>query len=264
MRTYQWLRRGVASLCVVLAPGTACGRSPPLGAPDSPLVQDLVIANRILFDQGVVDGFGHVSVRHKKDRFLLSRSVAPGLVTADDIMEFDFDARPIDARGRTVYLERFIHSEIYKARPDVMAIAHSHSPGLIPFGVTSVPLRPMFHLTGFLGAGVPVFEIRDVAGTGSDMLIRDAALGAALAKTLGDKPMALMRGHGSVVVAGSLQQVVYRAIYSEVNARMQTDAMGLGPVNFLTPDEAAKAATTDDALVGRPWDLWKRRAMKVE
>jgi HCOMODA/2-hydroxy-3-carboxy-muconic semialdehyde decarboxylase len=258
------------ALLVVLGCGAALGQT--TGAADTPgtaspsLVLDLVAANRILFDQGVVDGFGHVSVRSDKNpnRFLLARSMAPGLVTAGDIMEFDLDGQPVDARGRTPYLERFIHSEIYKARPDVMAIVHSHSPAVIPFGITGTPLRPVFHITGFLGAGVPIFEIRDVAGNGTDLLVRDAKLGAALARTLGDKPVALMRGHGSVAVGSTLQQVVYRAVYTEVNARLQADAMRLGTVNYLTPEEAAKAAQTNDALVGRPWDLWKRKAMKGE
>jgi HCOMODA/2-hydroxy-3-carboxy-muconic semialdehyde decarboxylase len=230
-------------------------------APDPALVQDLVAANRILYDQGVVDGFGHVSVRHDSnaERFLLARSVAPALVTADDIMEFDLSGTPMDQRGRAVYLERFIHSEIYKARPDVKAIVHSHSAAVIPFGVAAVPLRPVFHIAGFLGAGVALFEIRDVAGDGTDLLIRDANLGAALAKVLGDKPVALMRGHGSVAVGNSLPEVVYRAVYTEVNARLQAEALRLGSVNFLTPEEARKAAATNDRLVGRPWELWKRK-----
>jgi len=246
------------------APAIAQAASASAGMPDPALVQDLVAANHILFDQGVVDGFGHVSVRHDKspDRFLMARSMAPALVTADDIMEFDLDGNAIDARGRAVYLERFIHSEIYKARPDVKAIVHSHSPAVIPFGVTGVALRPVFHLTAFLGTGVPVFEIRDAGGDATDLLVRNPTLGAALAKALGDKTVALMRGHGSVAVGNSLQQVVYRAVYTEVNARLQSDAMRLGTVNFLTPGEAAKAAITGDGLIGRPWDLWKRRAMK--
>jgi ribulose-5-phosphate 4-epimerase/fuculose-1-phosphate aldolase len=243
------------------------GSSPPLPSAatfDASLVEDLVTANRILFDQGVVDGFGHVSARrcHNRARFLLSRSMAPGLVTADDIMEFNEDAQPVEPRDRAVYLERFIHSEIYKARPDVNAVVHSHSPAVIPFGVTEVPLRPLFHIAGFLGQGAAVFEIRDVAGTATDLLIRDAALGASLARTLADKPVALMRGHGSVAVGISLQQAVFRAIYTEINARLQADAMRLGAVNFLTPEEAAHAASTNDALVARPWDLWKGRAMR--
>ena len=238
---------------------------PPDFAPtsDAGLVDDLVAANRILFDQGVVDGFGHVSVRSNRDRtrFLLARSMAPGLVTAADIMEFDADARPVDARGRSVYLERFIHSEIYRARSDVKAVVHSHSPAVIPFGVTDAPLRPLFHIAGFLGAGAAIFEIRDVAGAATDLLVRNAALGASLARTLGDRPVALMRGHGSVAVGVSLRQAVFRAIYTEVNARLQADAMRLGSINFLTPEEAACAASTNDAVLERPWDLWKRKAM---
>ena len=132
------------------------------------LIDDLVAANRILSDQGVVDGFGHVSARHPGDptRFLLARSMAPGLVTAEDIMEFDLDGNALDPRGRALYVERFIHSEIYKAHPEVNAIVHSHSPSVIPFGATKVPLRPIYHMSSFLGAGVPIFEIRDSRGSG--------------------------------------------------------------------------------------------------
>lgn len=229
----------------------------------SALVDELVIANRILFDHGVVDGFGHVSVRSDRDpgRFLMARSMAPGLVAAGDIMEFDLDGNAVDARGRTLYLERYIHSEIYRARADVHAVVHSHSPSVIPFGVTDVALRPLFHICGFLGMGAALFEIRDFAGTATDLLVRDAALGAALARTLGDKPVVLMRGHGSAAVGDSLRQAVFRAIYTEINARLQADAMRLGPINFLTADEAASAAATNDAVLARPWELWKRKAM---
>jgi HCOMODA/2-hydroxy-3-carboxy-muconic semialdehyde decarboxylase len=225
------------------------------------LIDDLVAANRILYDQGVVDGFGHVSARHDKDpnRYLLSRSMAPALVTDDDIMEFDLDSTPIDQRGRAVYLERFIHGEIYKARPDVLSVVHSHSPAVLPYANTKVPLRPMNHISGFLGGGVPVFEIRDVAGPASDMLIRSAALGRALAVALGPRPVALMRGHGSVAAAQSVRHVVFRAVYTEVNARMESEALRLGEPTFLNDGEAAAAMKTNDALVDRPWDLWKRR-----
>ena len=155
---------------------------------DPALIEDVVAANRILYDQGVVDGFGHISARHDKDpqRFLLARSMAPGLVTAADIMEFDLDGKPVDPEGRTPYLERFIHSEIFKAQPGVAAIVHSHSPAVIPFGVVAeARLRPIYHMSSFLGFGVPVFEIRDSGGLATDMLIRTPQLGAALARTLG-------------------------------------------------------------------------------
>ena len=175
--------------------------------PKPELIDDLVAANRILSDQGVVDGFGHVSARHPGDpkRFLLARSMAPGLVTADDIMEFDLDGAALDPRGRTPYVERFIHSEIYKAHPEINAVVHSHSPSVIPFGVTKVPLRPIYHTSSFLGAGVPVFEIREAGGPATDMLIRTPDLGAALAQKIGVSAVVLMRGHGDVVVGWTVR-----------------------------------------------------------
>jgi HCOMODA/2-hydroxy-3-carboxy-muconic semialdehyde decarboxylase len=233
-----------------------------MSTPISERAADLVAANRILFQVGVVDGFGHVSVRHeaRPDRFLLARSMAPGLVTADDIMEFDLDGSPIDPRGRAVYLERFIHGEIYRARPEVQSVVHSHSPNVIPFGVTPTRLQPIYHMSGFLGAGVPVFDIRRVAGD-TDMLVTSGALGKALAETLADKSVALMRGHGSVAVGTSIQQAVYRAFYTEMNAKLQAEAMKLGPVTFLSDEEAAKAMASNDKSLLRPWELWKRQAM---
>ncbi len=254
-------RRGfVGALMAAAAVGQ--GPAPKSAGPADPaLVADLVTANHILYDQGVVDGFGHVSTRHDKDpnRYLLARSMAPALVTADDIMEFDLDSAAVDQRGRSVYLERFIHGEIYKLRPDVKAIVHSHSPSVIPYADTKVQLRPMNHIASFLGGGVPVFEIRDVAGPASNMLVSNQALGHALATTLGSHSIALMRGHGSVAAAQSVRHVVFRAIYTEVNARVESEALRLGEPTFLNDAEAAAAMKTNDALVDRPWDLWKRR-----
>ncbi len=180
--------------------------------------------------------------------------MAPALVTAGDIMEFDLESNPIDARGRTPYLERFIHGEIYTARPDVMAIVHSHSPAVLPFADTNVPLLPMNHIAGFLGSGPPVFEIRTVAGdVESDMLVRSNAIGQALAKTLGANSIALMRGHGSVAAAQSVKHVVFRAIYTEVNARTEAEALKIGKPMFLNEHEAAAAMKTNDVLlVGCP------------
>jgi HCOMODA/2-hydroxy-3-carboxy-muconic semialdehyde decarboxylase len=231
----------------------------------SELIDDLVTANRILAAEGVLDGFGHVSARHDKrpDRFLLARSMAPALVTAADIMEFDLDGNAVEAHGRTAYLERFIHSEIYKTRPEVQAVVHSHSPAVIPFGVVGVKLRPIFHLGGFLGAGAPVFEIRDSGGPATDMLVRTPALGAALAGTLGAAPVALMRGHGDVVVGRSIREAVFRAVYTEVNARLAGEALRLGggEVVFLNEEEAGAAAITNSAQIDRPWELWKAKAL---
>jgi ribulose-5-phosphate 4-epimerase/fuculose-1-phosphate aldolase len=231
-----------------------------LPAADPALVEKLATANQILFDQGVVDGFGHISVRHDKspDHFLLSCNRAPGLVRPEDILSYDLNgdlAVPSDKRS---YLERFIHSEIYRVRPDVVSVVHSHSPSVIPFGVTGQRLRPVFHMSGFLGSGSSLFEIRD-AGGNTDMLIRDSGLGKALAKSLGQHNCVLMRGHGSTTVAPSIELAVYRAIYAEVNAKLQLQAAALGPINFLTEEEAALAAATTEGQVVRAWDLWRGR-----
>jgi ribulose-5-phosphate 4-epimerase/fuculose-1-phosphate aldolase len=230
---------------------------------DPALIADLVVANHILYDHGVVDAFGHVSARHDKqpDRFLLARNMAPGSVAAGDILEFHLDGSPVDRQGPRPYLERFIHSEIYAARPDVMAIVHSHSPAVIPFGVTQTPLKALYHNSAFLAAGVPVFDIRKSAGM-TDMLIRNNDLGKALAETLADKLVVLMRGHGDVAVGPSIPVAVFRAVYTEVNARLQTQAAALGgPINALEPEEGVKADQTNQQVTGRPWQLWKQKAM---
>jgi len=234
-------------------------------APDPELVDKLVAANRILYRQGVVDGFGHASVRHDKSpgHFLLARNMAPGMVRRADILTFDLDGAALDADGRRVYLERFIHGEIYRARPDVHAIVHSHSPSVIPFGVTGQPLRPIFHMSGFLGEGAALFEIRDVGGD-TNMLISDNRLGVALAASLGDRSTVLMRGHGSTVVGISIEQAVYRAIYAEVNAKLQLQAVTLGKVTYLNSAEAGLAATANDTQVSRVWELWTREIGTIE
>jgi ribulose-5-phosphate 4-epimerase/fuculose-1-phosphate aldolase len=227
------------------------------------LIDDLVAANRILVDQGVLDAYGHVSVRSPRDptHFYMARSIAPELVTAKDILEYDLSGEPVEAKGVQLFIERFIHSEIYKARPDVLAVAHNHAPSLIPFGVTGVELKPLYHMSAFLGPGVPVFDIRATGGE-TDMLVRDPALGKALAKTLGSRPVALLRGHGAVVVATDLPRVVFRSVYTEQNAKLQAQAMQLGKqVKFLDAEEAKKAEASIGGTIGRPWELWKRKAL---
>jgi HCOMODA/2-hydroxy-3-carboxy-muconic semialdehyde decarboxylase len=231
-------------------------------APDT-LVEDLVAGNRILAMEGVLDAMGHISVRHgtRPDRFLLARSMAPELVTAADILEYDLDGNAIDARDRTSYLERFIHSEIYRIRPDVRAVVHCHTASLIPFADSDVPLRAMYHMAAFVAEGVPVFDIRKAAGL-TDLLVRDAALGKALAKSLGQKPAALMRGHGAVVVAGSIPNVVGRSIYLDVNAKAQAQAIALGgKITYVEADEA-KLRMSDSNEYSRAWDLWKRKVAR--
>jgi ribulose-5-phosphate 4-epimerase/fuculose-1-phosphate aldolase len=230
---------------------------------DPALLEDIVVGSRILADFGVVDGFGHVSARHptNPNHFLMSRSLAPALVTADDIMEFDLDGNPVDARGRAVFLERFIHSEIYKARPDVMSVVHTHSPGVIPFSVSKVPLRAMFHNPAFLAVGVPVWDIRKDFGETS-MLVANAALGKSLAETLSDKPVVLMRGHGDVAVGPTTKMAVFRAYYTDVNAKLQAQALALGgEPNYLTPGEGVKADQTNFAVMDRIWNLWRMRIL---
>ena len=227
-------------------------------------IRELVDANHILFDQGVVDGFGHVSVRHpeRPDRFLLSRSMAPALVTEQDVLEFDLDGNAVVPNSPAGYLERFIHGEIYRKRQDVMSVVHSHSPSVVPFSVvTGTKLRPVGHMCGFLSEkGTPIFEIRDFAGPGSDLLITSSKLGAALADILSDGPAVLMRGHGSTVVGSTLRQAVFRAVYTEIGARLQMDAMRLGPVTYLTEEETIGTTKTISTQYDRSWLLWLKAA----
>jgi ribulose-5-phosphate 4-epimerase/fuculose-1-phosphate aldolase len=230
---------------------------------DQAVIDDLVAANRILSDQQVLDAYGHVSVRHPSNpqHFLMGRNLAPALVTADDIVEYDLDGNAIGSKpGFTHFLERFIHGEIYRLRPDVNSVVHSHSTVVIPFANTQTQLKPMFHVSSFLAPNVPVFEIRKVTGSMSNMLIGDAKLGKALAETLGANSVVLMRGHGDVIVAPSLPLVVFRAVYTDVNARMQLQAIAVGgPITFLDPEEAASANKLMDQVHIRAWELWKRK-----
>ena len=227
----------------------------------SALREDLVAANRILAGLGVLDGFGHVSARHpaRPDRYLLSRSIAPGLVTAADLMTFDLDSNALDGDDRKPYLERFIHGAIYARRPEVMAVVHSHSPSVIPFAASSVPLRPLYHMASFISGAARVFEIRERFGT-TDMLVRSVAQGNALAESLGGDAIVLMRGHGFCAVGQSLPVVVFRAVYTETNAALQQQAIGLGgSVTYLDEGESMLSEKTNRSVIERPWNLWKER-----
>jgi ribulose-5-phosphate 4-epimerase/fuculose-1-phosphate aldolase len=228
-------------------------------APSAKLIEELVIANHILSDQGVVDAFGHISARHDRrpDRFLLARNMAPGQVTPDDIIEFTLEGGPTNAVGRRVYLERFIHGEILRRRPDVMSVVHSHSHAIVPLTVAKgVHLRALFHMAGFIGQAAPLFEIRDVCGDATDLLISNNALGRTLATLFDGSDIVLMRGHGSTVVGGSIRQAVFRAVYAELNARYQLEASRLGELTFLTEAESDVCARHVESQVQRPWDLW--------
>lgn len=243
------------------AQNSAAAKSNPVESMAS-LIWDLVAANRILADQDVLDGYGHVSVRNERDasRYLLARSMAPEITTADDIMEFDLDSNPIDGRGRAMHSERFIHGEIYKVRPDVKSVVHFHAPSVVLMSVSGESLRPIYHMAGFIGDGAPLFDIRKASGQMTNMLVSDAALGRALAQSLGSKPVALMRGHGAVVVGESLQQAVGRSVYVKVNAEMQVQALGK-KIEFLEPEEARLAGIMSDSFP-KDWELWKEKAMK--
>jgi ribulose-5-phosphate 4-epimerase/fuculose-1-phosphate aldolase len=231
---------------------------------DRRVLDDLAAASRILADQGVFDAAGHTSMRHPDEAgvFLMSRSLAPALVTADDIMELTLDGEPRDARGRTPFVERFLHAEIYRQRPDVMAIAHGHSAAVIPFGLTATPMRATYHNAAFLAAGVPVFDIRDTFGS-TDIVINSPERGAALAKALGDKAVVLLRAHGFVAVGPSVPAAVFRAVFTEVSARVQLQAAALGgPIAALDEDEGRKADAVNLATLGRSWELWKKRVTR--
>ena len=236
-------------------------RKPALAA-NPELLMDLVAANRILAMEGVLDAYGHVSVRseRKPGRFYMSRSVAPPLVTVADIMEHGPDSEPV-GDDRKPYLERFIHGEMYRQRPDVMAVVHSHSGSVIPFGITRGKMRPVYHMASFLWSGAPVFDIRK-AQPENDLLIRDGRLGKELAKSIGACACVLMRGHGMTVVGDSLPEVVFRSVYTQMNAKLQTLASQLeGPIEFLSDVEGKLATATNRSTVERPWELWKAKAM---
>ena len=240
----------------------------PIADTEDQRLSDLVIGNHILFDQGIVDAFGHLSVRSIKNptHFFMSQSRAPGLVAREDTMEFDADSNPIDQRGRPMYSERYIHGEIFRARPDVQSVVHSHATAVIPFAVTGVALRPLINTAGFLPQNVPTFEIRDSAGQDNAMLISNNALGASLAKALGDSPVILMRGHGMAVVGPSVRHAVYRAIYTQLNAQIQIQAMLIAPgkITFLNSMEASNVDVPDESKLltddSRRWSLWATQA----
>jgi HCOMODA/2-hydroxy-3-carboxy-muconic semialdehyde decarboxylase len=238
-------------------------KAKPALAANPDLLIDLVAANRILAMEGILDAYGHVSVRSDRNpqHFYMSRSLAPQLVTVADLMEHGPDSDPVSDERRP-YLERFLHGEIYRQRPDVTAIVHSHSASVIPFGISKSKLKPVYHMASFLFSGVPVYEIRH-SSRDNDLLIRDPRLGKDLASSLGKCACVLMRGHGMTVVGESIPEAVFRAIYTETNAKLQTLAGQLeGPLEFLSEEEGRRATATNRSTIERPWELWKQKAME--
>jgi HCOMODA/2-hydroxy-3-carboxy-muconic semialdehyde decarboxylase len=239
-------------------------QEPKSGGPvTAEFLADLAAASRILAERGVVDAMGHISQRHPgaPDRYFMSRGMAPALVTPDDLIEYDLDSEPCNANGRSSFLERFIHGEIYKARPDVNSIVHSHSPSVIPFGLVEAKMEAMFHNAAFLACGVPVFDISKQFGA-TDMLVGNPSKGVALAETVGDSHVTLMRAHGSVACGPTLQLAVFRAVYTEVNARVQHWTVALadgGPMASLSEEEGRLADATNSGAAARAWELWRKQ-----
>lgn len=253
-----------ARLAAPLSSGSAEG-SASGGPVDPSLLLDIAIGSRICAAEDVFDAYGHLSVRHPNapDRFLMTRSMPPALATSADVVELDLDSNGCAGNTKPLFLERFIHGEIYKTRPDVNAIVHSHSLSVVPFTVSDEPMRAIFHTAAHVAAGAPIFDIEDEFGE-TDMLVSDRAKGAALARVLGDKSLCLMRGHGSVVVGPSLQHAVMRAVYTEVNARLHLHAKLLGTrVKPLSVREGELADKVNIAGVGRPWELWKAQTLRA-
>lgn len=228
------------------------------------LRRDLAIANRILAHEGVVDAYGHVSIRHPDDksRFFLSRSRSPELVSPEDLMEFGLDGEVVDKSDkRAPYAERFIHAAVYEGRPEIVSVVHNHSPKVVPFSVTKTPLRPLIHVAGAMGATIPVWDIREKFGD-TNLLVANMEQGRDMTRTLGSNTVVLMRGHGCTVASETLKKAVITAVYVQVNATLQLEAMGLGEINFLTPGEVKKTgALLDMPLVEtRVWDYLASKA----
>ncbi len=230
-------------------------------------LEELVTANRILAREGVVDAFGHVSIRHPEhpDRYILSQSRAPDLVDVSDLMEYTLEGDPIDQQGRTMYSERPIHGGIYKTRGDVLAVVHNHSQAVVPFTVTGTPLRPMFHLAALIGPELPVWDIRDNFGDTS-LLVNTMEQGQDLAGCLGDRRVALMRGHGCVIAGKSVREVVMASIYLQVNAGLLLESLRLGEVKYLSPGEIElmSAGQMRPTAQNRAWEYWTNRAGRGE
>lgn len=226
-------------------------------------LRDLVIANRILAREGVLDAFGHVSIRHPTEagRYFMARSRAPELVSREDLIEFNLDSSPINQNGRAMYAERQIHGCIYQLRPEVMAVCHNHAHSLVPFGVTGSLIKPIFHMASVIGEEVPIWDIREEFGD-TNLLVTDAPKGLALARSLGARRAALMRGHGSVVVGQTLRQAVFTAIYLQQNAELILRARELGPITYLSPGEvkAASELLFQPLSQDRSWEYWATRA----
>jgi len=273
------LARHISLLLCVIVGSCGAAAAQPSATPEHPPTQpdsdeqrmaDLVLASRILVQEGVLDSFGHVTVRSLKNpnHYFMPRAMPPGLVTAKDIVELDINSAPIDPNAPRTNGERFIHGEIYRVRPDVAAVVHSHSPAVIPFSIApNRPLRPVLHMAGFLPARVSVFDHRDISkddpSLRGKLMVNNAKLGAALARTLGKDSVVLIRGHGNAVVGASLPWAVLRAVYTQLNARIQLEATALGSELIYLNEDELKMHPVEVFDVGRPWENLKSRLPKI-
>jgi len=262
----EYLQISFVSLCFFIANGVSAAsvqeqmdQSPQVKA----AIIELVLANHILYDQNAVDGYGHISIRNpiNPNTFFLARSVAPSLAQISDVMEFDMDGKALNGDTRVAYGERFIHSGILRNRPDINSVVHGHAASILPYGLTHGNLKPVYHMSAFLGEGTPIFEIREFAqpSPDTDMFISNPTLGQALAKTMDQKNFVLMRGHGYAAAGESIRQVVFRSVYAIQNAAIQTEASKMGKVQYLTAEEAKKSQATIEKTINRPWELWSLR-----
>jgi ribulose-5-phosphate 4-epimerase/fuculose-1-phosphate aldolase len=255
------MKIALSAVCAMVFLATVCPSS--LWAED--ILDDLVLANKILFSEKVVDGFGHVTIRdpNNPNQFLMAQGIQPPFVTREDILVLDLDSNKVNKQQPgSPSIERFIHSGIYQARPDVVAIVHSHAEAVLPFAVAKgTPLRALTHTCGVLGAGAPNFEIRDYAGNDSNMLVSNKKLGEGIAKTLGSNTVVLMRGHGFTVVGGNLKEAVYNAVNTLLAARVLLNAIHLGNVTYLSEGEAAATSKLHNTSLDRSWEIWKKRAL---
>lgn len=221
--------------------------------------QELVTATKILLNEGILDTFGHISARDPEDpqSFFLAQKLAPSLITTGDILRFNLDGETSD--NRPSYLERYIHSEIYKARPDVQCVLHSHSPAVLPYCFTDTPLRPVTHMGAFMGEAVPVYEIRDKQGDETDLFGGGHDVCADIAESLGDQTVVLMARHGVVNIGSSVREVVFRAFYLEQEAKALTTGLQIGKVKYLTSGEVKTAGALVGKQIDRGWDHWSQR-----
>ena len=226
-------------------------------------LEELFFATQILVNEGVIDGFGHVSVRNpnRDGNYIMLRDNIGSKIEEGHVIELDRDSNPVRPDGPRPSIERFIHGEIYRARPDVRAIVHTHAPALIPFGVSTAPLKPLYHMCGFMEKGVPIFDIAQEHGL-TNMLVMDQKIGQSLARCLDQSAMVLMRGHGATVVGSSIKEGVFRAIYATINAQLQPIALQLGSPKYLGNEEAVKADELHQSFLDRPWEYWKKRINK--